>query len=52
MDKSIFVVGKNRSGTKWLSNILLNHKDMLKVEITRSNRMIYEAEKKVDVTDQ
>jgi len=25
---SVFVCGKNRSGTKWLSNILLNHKDL------------------------
>jgi hypothetical protein len=25
MARPIFIVGKNRSGTKWLSNILLNH---------------------------
>ncbi|MCK4889110.1 MAG: sulfotransferase [Candidatus Aminicenantes bacterium] len=32
MTKSIFVVGKNRSGTKWLSNILLNHEKITGVQ--------------------
>jgi len=32
MAKSIFVTGNNRSGTKWLSNILLNHSKIAGVQ--------------------
>ncbi|MBA7629902.1 hypothetical protein ES703_37409 [subsurface metagenome] len=28
MASPIFVIGKNRSGTKWLSNVIANHKDI------------------------
>ncbi|MCK4320989.1 sulfotransferase [candidate division WOR-3 bacterium] len=28
MASPIFVIGKNRSGTKWLSNVIANHKDV------------------------
>jgi hypothetical protein len=31
MVKSIFVIGMNRSGTKWLSNMLCNHADIIGV---------------------
>ncbi len=32
MIKQIFVIGRNRSGTKWLSNILANHIDIAAVQ--------------------
>lgn len=32
MSKPIFVIGKNRSGTKWLSNTIANHKDIACVQ--------------------
>ncbi len=32
MIKKIFVIGRNRSGTKWLSNILANHNDISAVQ--------------------
>ena len=32
MAKPIFIVGKNRSGTKWLSNILLNHPNIAGIQ--------------------
>ena len=30
--KKIFVLGKNRSGTKWLSNIILNNKEIAGIQ--------------------
>ncbi|MFW6008127.1 MAG: hypothetical protein ACOCP8_02575 [archaeon] len=30
--EKIFVIGKNRSGTKWLSNTVANHKDVFCVQ--------------------
>lgn len=32
MIKQIFVIGRNRSGTKWLSNILANHNEVAAVQ--------------------
>ena len=32
MSKKIFIVGRNRSGTKWLSNILANHNEIAAVQ--------------------
>jgi hypothetical protein len=32
MTRAIFVVGRDRSGTKWLSNIIANHKDVACVQ--------------------
>ncbi len=32
----IFIVGTNRSGTKWLSNILANHPDVAAVQTERT----------------
>ncbi|MFW5983228.1 MAG: sulfotransferase [bacterium] len=32
MSKKIFIIGRNRSGTKWLSNILANHDEISAVQ--------------------
>ena len=32
MAEQVFVVGRNRSGTKWLSNVIANHKDISAVQ--------------------
>ena len=40
MAQPIFVVGRNRSGTKWLSNILANHSDIACVQHERSGGIL------------